>query len=72
MNSNRSKRTKDIDIDEIVAHAIMNCHVCNRHLTNLIKHYKQDRCKHKFVVKGKNNICIKCEKRVQNLQGGYN
>lgn len=53
----------NIEVEKIIDHAIHNCIKCNEFLTNLVLHYKQDRCRHKFeTIKKGTKGCRKCMK----------
>lgn len=53
----------NIEVEKIIEHAIYNCIKCNEFLSNLVIHYKQDRCKHKFEkIEEGTKFCRKCLK----------
>ena len=49
-------------LEKIVNHAIYSCIDCNRFLTDLVRHYEQDICKHKYEKIASGYSCPKCRK----------
>ena len=49
------------EVDKAVMHAVRECYECNGKLTDIVRHYRQEKCKHNFKKLNKNQKgCLKC------------